>query len=97
MELKVAEVKKAELVEGADKLLKLQIDLGTEQRQIIAGIAEHFTPEKIVGMKVVVVTNLKPAVIRGVESNGMLLAAKKGKKLTVLTPAEDLPAGAKIS
>lgn len=97
VELKVAEVLKAEPVEGADRLLKLQIDLGSEKRQIVAGIAEFYTPEKIVGMKVVVVANLKPARIRNVESNGMLLAAKKGKKLAVVTPADDLPAGAKIS
>ena len=97
VQLRVAEVLQAEKVEGADRLLKLQIDIGSEKRQIIAGVAEHYPPDKIIGMKIVVVANLKPAVIRGVESNGMLLAAKKGKKLTLLTPADDLPAGAKIS
>jgi methionyl-tRNA synthetase len=97
LKLRVAEVLKAEKVEGAAKLLKLQIDLGSEKRQIVAGIAEHYTPEKVTGMKIVVVTNLKPAVIRGVESNGMLLAASKGKKLTLVTPDDDLPAGARIS
>ncbi len=97
MELRVAEVLSAERVEGADKLLKLQIDIGTEKRQIIAGVAQHYTPEKITGMKIIVIANLKPAVIRGIESNGMLLAASKGKKLTLLTPDEDLPPGAKIS
>ena len=95
--LRVAEVLQAEKVEGASKLLKLQIDLGSEKRQIVAGVAEHYSPEKITGMKIIVVTNLKPAVIRGVESNGMLLAASKGKKLTLVTPDDDLPAGAKIS
>jgi methionyl-tRNA synthetase len=95
--LVVAEVLKAENVEGADKLLKLQIDIGKEKRQIVAGVAQYYTPEKITGMKIIVVTNLKPAVIRGVESNGMLLAAKAGQKLFLVTPDGDLPPGAKIS
>jgi len=96
VDLRVAEVLEAERVEGANKLLKLQIDLGSEKRQIVAGIAEFYKPEEIVGKRVAVVTNLKPAVIRGVESRGMLLAAKKGKKLAVLTPDGDLPPGASI-
>lgn len=97
VKLRVAEVLEAEKVDGADKLLKLQIDLGGEKRQVVAGVAKHYSPEQITGMKVVVVTNLKPAVIRGIESNGMLLAASKGKKLTLLTPSDDLPPGAKVS
>ncbi|MFH1687678.1 MAG: methionine--tRNA ligase [bacterium] len=97
VELRVAEVLEAAKVEGADKLLRLQVDLGSEKRQIVAGIAEHYAPDQIVGKKVVVVANLKPATIRGVESNGMLLAAKKGKQLFVLRPDGDLPPGAKIS
>jgi len=97
VQLRIAEVLQAEIVEGADKLLKLQIDLGNEKRQIVAGIAVHYTPEQITGKKVAVVVNLKPAVIRGIESSGMLMAAKKGKKLCVLTIDNDLPPGAKIS
>ncbi len=97
VQLRVAEVLSAERVQGADKLLKLQIDLGDEKRQIVAGVAEYYSPEKITGMKIIVVANLKPAVIRGIQSNGMLLAAKKGKKLTLVTPHEDLEAGAWIS
>ena len=96
-ELRVAQVITAERVEGADKLLKLQIDLGSEKRQIVAGVAEHYSPEEMVGKKIAVVANLKPAVIRGIESNGMLLAAKKGKTLRLLTPDGDLPPGAKVS
>jgi methionyl-tRNA synthetase len=95
--LRVAQVISAEKVEGTDKLLKLQIDLGKEQRQIVAGVAQFYTPEQITGKKITVVTNLKPAKIRGVESNGMLLAAKSGEKLFLLTPDGDLPPGAKIS
>jgi len=95
--LKVALVLKAEKVEGADKLLKLEIDLGDEKRQIVAGVAEFYTPEQITGKKIIVVTNLKPARIRGIDSNGMLLAAKKGKQLSLVTPDGDLPAGADVS
>jgi methionyl-tRNA synthetase len=96
-DLRVAKVLEAERVAGADKLLKLQIDLGSEKRQIVAGVAQFYPPEKIVGMKIIVVTNLKPSVIRGVQSNGMLLAAKSGSQLFVLTPEGDLPPGAKVS
>jgi len=92
----VAEVLEAERVENADKLLKLQINIGSEKRQIIAGIAEYYSPEEITGKRIVVVINLKPAKIRGVESNGMLLAAKKGKKLCLVVPEGDLPPGASI-
>jgi len=96
-DLRVARVLEAERVEGADKLLKLQVDAGGGKQQIVAGIAEHYELDDIVDKKVIVVTNLKPAVIRGVESNGMLLACKKGKKLFVLVPDGDLPPGAKVS
>jgi methionyl-tRNA synthetase len=95
-DLRVAKVLEAERVAGADKLLKLQIDLGTEKRQIVAGVAQFYTPEKITGMKIIVVANLKPTVIRGVQSNGMLLAAKSGSQLFLLTPEGDLPPGAKV-
>lgn len=95
--LRVAEVLACERVPDATKLLKLQISLGEEKRQIVAGVAEYFTPEQLTGMKIIVVSNLKPTKIRGIESNGMLLAAKSGKQLTLLTVAADIPAGATIS
>lgn len=93
----VAEVLDAEKVEGADKLLRLQIDIGGEHRQIVAGIAEYYTPEEMRGKRIVVVKNLKPATVRGVESNGMLLAATRGKQLCLVVPESDLPPGAPIS
>lgn len=96
VKLKVARVLFAEKVEKADKLLKLQIDLGDEKRQIIAGVAEHYTPEQITGKSIVVVSNLKPAKIRGVESQGMLLAAKKDGKLTLVTVVDDMAPGADV-
>ena len=96
VELKTARIVEAEKVEGADKLLRLQIDLGNEKRQLVAGIAPHYAVEDLIGKTVVVVSNLKPATIRGVESNGMLLAASSGDALRVLTVDGDLPIGAEV-
>ena len=97
VELKTAKVLEAEKVEGADKLLKLQIEVGDEKRQIISGIAQHYSTENLIGKMIVVVTNLKPATIFGLESYGMLLAAKKGKDLTLITiDGEKVKSGMKI-
>ncbi|MBP5671712.1 MAG: glutamine--tRNA ligase/YqeY domain fusion protein [Victivallales bacterium] len=95
LQLKVAKVLAAERVENADKLLKLQVDCG-EKRQIVAGVAAYYKPEEIVGKLIVMVVNLKPAVIRGIESNGMLLAAKKKNELRLLTVDGDIVPGANI-
>ncbi|MEW5795825.1 MAG: methionine--tRNA ligase [Candidatus Zixiibacteriota bacterium] len=97
LELRVAEIIQAERVAGADRLLKLQISLGSEKRQIVAGIAEFYSPDQVVGRKIVVVANLKPTTIRGIESRGMLLAAKKGSQLSLVSLDRDLPPGAKVS
>jgi methionyl-tRNA synthetase len=97
IELRTAKVLAAEKVPGADKLLKLQIDLGDEKGQIVAGIAQYYPPEEMVGKTIIVVANLQPAKIRGIESNGMLLAAKSGANLVLLTSDKDIPPGAKIS
>src|SRR2546425_11749936 len=78
VEMRVGQVKTAERVQGADKLLKLTVDIGTEVRQIVAGIAQHYEPEKLIGRKVIVVVNLQPRKLRGVESNGMIVAAAVG-------------------
>ncbi|HYA97418.1 MAG TPA: methionine--tRNA ligase [Methylomirabilota bacterium] len=78
VEMRVGEVKTAEKVQGADKLLKLTVDIGSEIRQIVAGIAQQYEPEKLIGRKVVVVVNLAPRKLRGVESNGMIVAASVG-------------------
>jgi len=96
MDLRVAHVLQAERVEGAKKLIKLQIDVGTDKRQIVAGIAETYGPEALVGKKIIVIANLKPAVIRGVESNGMLLAAVVGDKAIIPFVEGDVPAGTKV-
>jgi methionyl-tRNA synthetase len=96
VQLKTATVLEAEKVEGADKLLKLQLDVGGERRQIVAGIAKDYTPEQITGKTIVVVANLKPAKIRGVESDGMLLAAGDGESLKVVTVDGDAPGGLSV-
>ena len=96
VDLRVARVVSADRVEGADKLLKLKIDLGGEERQIVAGIAKHYTPEDLIDKKVVVVANLKPAKLKGVESQGMLLAASDDKTIGILTPLKDVSIGSRI-
>jgi len=94
--LKTAVVLEAERIEGADKLLKLQIDLGGETRQLVAGIALHYQPEELVGKTIVVVANLKPAKLRGVESQGMLLAASRGDTLKLVTVDGEIGPGATV-
>lgn len=94
VELRVAQVIAAEPIKKADKLLKLQLDLGYEQRQVVSGIAMHYTPEQLVGRKVICVTNLKPVKLRGELSQGMILAASEGEQLTLATVPDDMPNGA---
>lgn len=97
IELRVAQVKVAERVKGADKLLRLEVDLGTETRQILAGIAEAYAPEALIGRKIVIVANLAPRKLRGLESNGMLLAASlEGGKPVLASFLEDVPVGARL-
>lgn len=96
VDLRVAIVLSAERIEGADRLLKLRVDLGSEQRQIVAGIAKAYEPEALVGRRVIVVANLKPAKLRGVESQGMLLAADLGGKPIVATFDQDVPPGTRV-
>jgi methionyl-tRNA synthetase len=96
VELKVAKIEAAEKIAGSKKLIKLQVDIGTERRQVVAGIAEAYEPEALVGRKVVLVANLKPAKLMGVESNGMLLAASLDGKPVLCTFDVDVPPGTKI-
>ena len=97
VEMRVGQVKVAEKVQGADKLLRLEVDLGNEVRQVVAGIAEAYAPELLVGRKVAIVTNLAPRKLRGLESNGMILAASvEGGKPVLAGFLEDVPVGAKL-
>ncbi|MFQ5823375.1 MAG: methionine--tRNA ligase [bacterium] len=98
VDLRVVKILKAERVENADKLLRLEVDLGEEQRQIVAGIAEYYTPESLLGKVIIVVVNLQPAKIRGLESQGMLLAAEDDSgNLSLVTVDKEIASGSKIS
>jgi methionyl-tRNA synthetase len=96
VDLRVAEVIEAEKVEKADKLLKLKLKMGNEERTVVAGIAKYYEPEKLVGKKVAFVANLKPAKLRGIMSQGMILAASDDDSLALLTPDKDMASGSKI-
>jgi methionyl-tRNA synthetase len=97
VELRVAQILVAERVPKADKLLRLEVDLGYEKRQILAGIAQYYEPEKLIGRKIVIVANLAPRKMRGLESNGMLLAASLPDGAPVLAGfLEDVPLGARL-
>jgi methionyl-tRNA synthetase len=98
IQLKTAKILEAEKIKKSKKLVKLIIDIGDERRQIVAGIGEHYSPEALVGKTIVVVTNLEPAKLMGVESEGMLLAAstEDGSKLTLITTLADIPPGSRV-
>lgn len=96
MDLRVGEIMKAERVEGTDKLLRMEVNIGTETRQMVAGVADTYPPEDLAGKKLVVIVNLKPAVIRGIESQAMLLAAEVEGKAIIPFFVEDVPAGARV-
>ncbi|OQA27022.1 MAG: Methionine--tRNA ligase [Verrucomicrobia bacterium ADurb.Bin345] len=96
VQLRTARITQAEKIPGATKLLKLEVAIDEEKRQMVAGIALHYEPEQLIGKTVVVVANLKPAKIRGVESNGMLLAASKGETLRLVTVDGDISSGAVV-
>ena len=96
IDLKVAQVLEASDHPNADRLVVLKVDLGGEVRQLVAGLRGHYTNEELVGKKLVVVANLAPAVLRGVESNGMLLAAVDDGKVVILTPERDIALGSAV-
>ena len=98
VEMKVGVILESKPVEGADKLLVSKIKIGDEVRQIVSGIAKFYSPDEIIGKKVVVITNLKPVKLRGVLSEGMILAAADGDKLSLVSPEKDcITDGTKIS
>jgi methionyl-tRNA synthetase len=96
VDLRVAEVLAAEKVAKSKKLLKLTVKVGDETRTLVAGIAEHYSPEAVVGRKVVVVANLEPATLMGIQSNGMVLAGSSDNALALIALDRDLPPGAKV-
>ena len=97
VELRVAEILEAKRVPGADKILELRIKIGDETRSLAAGIAQHYAPEALVGRKIVVVANLEPRRVRGVESQGMLLAASHDGRVVLLGVDGDVPSGSPVS
>ncbi len=96
VELKIARITEAEEVAGAEKLLKLQIELGGEKRQIVAGIKKSYQAKDLIGREIVVVVNLEPRMVMGIESNGMLLAASDDSGPVLLGPDKDVPPGSGI-
>jgi methionine--tRNA ligase beta chain len=96
LDIRIGKIVSVEKVAGTDKLLKLEVDLGTEKRQIVAGIAESHAPEQIVGREIPVLANLEPRTIRGVESHGMILAADVEGKPVLIHPEKEVPAGSII-
>jgi len=96
IELKVAKVLEASEIEGADRLLKLRVDLGSEERQLVAGIKSTYSPEELVGKHIIVVANLAPARLRGVESQGMLLAAQTESGPVLAAFDKDVAPGARV-
>ena len=101
LDLRVAKITAVSDHPNADKLIIIDIDLGTEQRKIIAGLKPYYQPESLVGKNIVVVTNLQPRKMRGLESNAMLLAASymegDDRKVVVITPDDQIPPGAEVS
>jgi methionyl-tRNA synthetase len=98
IDLRVAQIMSAERIEKANRLLKVEVDLGEERRTLIAGLGAHYDPEELIGLKVIVVANMQPAVIRGIESSGMLLGAgcHDGTNIALLTINRDLPTGTRV-
>lgn len=104
LDIRIGKIMKAEPIAGADKLLRLEIDLGSgpstgsgqETRQIVAGIAEHYAPDSLVGREIVVLVNLEPRVLKGVESQGMLLAADANGAPVLLAPDRAVPPGSTV-
>lgn len=97
IDLRVAKVIACEKVNKSDKLLKLQLDIGIETHQVVSGIAKYYKPEDLIGKKVIMIANLKPAKLMGIESQGMILAASNGDKLVLATVDGDIPVGSKLS
>ena len=96
LDIRVAKVESAERIEGTERLLRLLVDIGGDMRQIVAGIGDSYKSEELVGKKIVVLLNLEPMKIRGVESKGMLLAADVNGKAVLLTVDSDVPAGSNV-
>ena len=96
LDLRIGRIERAERLKGSKKLVRLEVDIGSETRQLVAGIAEDYKPEELVGRLVVVVVNLKPVKLMGVESRGMILAVDVDGKPILLQPDKEVPAGSRV-
>jgi methionyl-tRNA synthetase len=96
LDLRIGKIENAERVEGSKKLIKLEVDVGDETRQLVAGIAEEYTPESLIGKLVPILANLKPVKLMGVESQGMILAVDVNGKPILLHPDREVPAGSRV-
>lgn len=96
LDIRIGKILTAEKIEGTDKLLKLEVGFGSEKRQIVSGIAEFYKPEDLVGKECPFLVNLEPRVIKGVESQGMILAISAGEKIVLLKPQKKVPVGSLI-
>lgn len=96
VQLRVGQIVEAEKVKGSKKLVKLRVDIGSETRQVVAGIGEAYEPDTLINKKIVLVANLKPAKLMGIESNGMVVAATSNGKPVLATFMEDVPNGAML-
>jgi len=97
IDLRLAKIISAERVDGSEKLLKIQAEIGEEKRQIIAGIGKFYAPEDLIDKTIVVVANLEPRMMMGLESQAMLLAVKDGENLSIITPEKQMLSGLKLS
>jgi tRNA-binding protein len=97
IDLRLAKIISAERVDGSEKLLKIQAEIGEEKRQIIAGIGKFYAPEDLIDKTIVVVANLEPRMMMGLESQAMLLAVKDGENLSIITPEKQMSSGLKLS
>lgn len=96
LDIRIGKILAAEKVEGTDKLIKLEVDVGPERRQLVAAVAKHYEPGDLVGQELPVLANLEPREIRGIKSEGMLLAADVAGKPVLLRPAEEVPPGSSV-
>jgi len=93
LEIKIGQILEAERVEGTEKLIKIKVDLGDQKRQLVAGIGDVYQPEDLVGKQIPILTNLEPRTIRGIESQGMILAVDVNDKPILLFPEKEVPEG----
>ena len=96
LDLRVGKIVEAEKVEGSEKLIKLKVDIGGEERQLVAGIGKNYSPEDLIEKEIIVVANLEPKVLFGIESQGMLLAAEDGDTISLLMPDKEVKPGSRV-